>query len=248
MIKILFFIENPLSSGGAEKVLRDLVNHMDLETFDITVQTLWPCEPEKYLAKGIHYASVYPAKSRLYRYIMRLENRLGLIYRRHMKKDYDIEVAYLEHATTQILSHSTNRKAKKLAWVHCDFSVMARNPRDYARRTAKFYAKYDRVVCVSQKAQESFRELYGETPTSCVIYNVIDDQLIQERAALPLPEGIQKRRTTMVAVGTLYAPKNFTRLLKSHKRLLKEGIEHDLWIVGEGEERPLLKHSLPKTV
>ena len=56
MIKILFFIEN-LSEGGAEKVLRDLVNHMDQEKFDITVQTVWPCDASKYLAPGIHYKS-----------------------------------------------------------------------------------------------------------------------------------------------------------------------------------------------
>ena len=43
MIKILFFIET-LDFGGAEKVLRNLVNHMDQSRFDITVQTIWPSE------------------------------------------------------------------------------------------------------------------------------------------------------------------------------------------------------------
>ena len=41
MIKILFFIET-LSGGGAEKVLRTLVNNMDQSRFDITVMTVWP--------------------------------------------------------------------------------------------------------------------------------------------------------------------------------------------------------------
>ena len=49
MLKILFFIET-LSGGGAEKVLIDLVNHMDKTRFDITVQTLWPSETGKKLA------------------------------------------------------------------------------------------------------------------------------------------------------------------------------------------------------
>ena len=39
-IKILFFIET-LGGGGAEKVLRNLVNNMDQGRFDITVQTVF---------------------------------------------------------------------------------------------------------------------------------------------------------------------------------------------------------------
>ena len=54
MIKILFFIEN-LSGGGAEKVLQNLFNNMDKEKFDITVQTVWKENPEKYLNNNIRY-------------------------------------------------------------------------------------------------------------------------------------------------------------------------------------------------
>ena len=64
MIKILFFIET-LSGGGAEKVLQNLVNNMDNEKFDITVQTVWKENPDKYLNKNINYKYIYPCYSRL---------------------------------------------------------------------------------------------------------------------------------------------------------------------------------------
>ena len=99
MLKILFFIET-LGGGGAEKVLCDLVNHMDQRQFDITVQTLWPAENKNLLADGILYRSVYPKYDRWNSYRMRLESALGLTYRLHMKDDYDLEVAYLECGTT----------------------------------------------------------------------------------------------------------------------------------------------------
>ena len=57
MIKILFFIES-LVGGGAEKVLQDLVNHMDQSQFDITVQSVWPYQGEKSLSRELstnHY-------------------------------------------------------------------------------------------------------------------------------------------------------------------------------------------------
>lgn len=52
MVRILFFIET-LKAGGAEKVLCDLVNHMDQRLFDITVETVWKQDPHAFLAPGI---------------------------------------------------------------------------------------------------------------------------------------------------------------------------------------------------
>ena len=57
----------------------------------------------------------------------------------------------------------------------------------------------------------------------------------------------------VLAVGRLSAPKNYYRLLKAHKRLLQEGIPHQLWIIGEGPERSgleryITEHDLQKTV
>ena len=121
MIKILFFIEE-LVGGGAEKVLQNLANNMDQSQFDITVQSVWPYQGEKVLAPGIRYKSLYPVKNRITAHIYRLEAAAGLAYRLHMKDNYDIECAFLEHGPTKILASSTNKKARKYAWVHCDLS------------------------------------------------------------------------------------------------------------------------------
>lgn len=100
MINILFFIES-LSGGGAEKVLRNLVNAMDQTKFCITVQTLYPENVEKYLALGIRYKHCYPAKNRINKLRMRAEAAAGLTYPLHIRDDYDIEVAYLESGSTK---------------------------------------------------------------------------------------------------------------------------------------------------
>ena len=112
MIKILFHIDT-LVGGGAEKVLCNLVNHMDQTKFDITVQTVFPDEPTKYLVDGIHYKSIYPSDNQFYRNLYRIEAALGLVYALHMKDDYDIEIAYLEFGPTKVIASSTNKRAKK---------------------------------------------------------------------------------------------------------------------------------------
>lgn len=239
-IKILFVIEE-LTGGGAEKVLRDLVNHMDQTKFDITVQTVWPCDAAHYLAPGIRYKSMYSSESKANRLRYRAEAETGLAYRMHIKDDYDIECAYLEMGPTKVLSASTNKHAKKLAWVHCDLTRAVADPQAYAAKTAPWYAKFDQIVCVSQSVKERFDELFQNRFNSTVLYNVIDDAAIRKKALLPLPEGLNKRRFTVLSVGRFSPPKKFIRLLRAHKRLLDEGLTHDLWILGDGPERPMLE-------
>ena len=240
MINILFFIES-LSGGGAEKVLCNLVNAMDQTQFAITVQTLYPEDAGKYLAQGIRYRYCYPKASRWNDRRMRIEAALGLTYPLHIRDAYDIEVAYLECGATKIMAGSTNKQALKLAWVHSDLKSWGGDVSAFAAKTRKYYEKYDAAVCVSENVRRSFEELFGSAVRAVTVYNTINDADIVEKAARPLPEGIAKHRFTVVTVGRLSAPKHFTRALMAHKRLLEEGISHDLWIVGEGEERSVLE-------
>ena len=246
-IKILFFIEK-LCGGGAEKVLCDLVNHMDKNIFNITLQTVWPCDASNYLAPGIRYKSMYASTSKFNHLRYRAEAESGLAYRLHIKDDYDIECAYLEMGSTKIIASSTNQKAKKLAWVHCDLQNAQAlfDPQSYAIRSSSWYALFDHVVCVSQSVKESFDDLFGNRFDSTVLYNVIDDTAIRKKALLPLPDGVKKRRFTVLSVGRFSPPKKFMRLLQAHKRLLDEGLQHDLWILGEGSERPMLEQYVAK--
>lgn len=244
MIHILFFIES-LSGGGAEKVLRDLVNAMDQTKFSVTVQTLYPEDAEKYLAPGIRYKYCYPARSRSNDLRMRAEAALGLTYPLHIKGGYDVEAAYLECGSTKIMAGSTNQKALKLAWVHTDLRNWA-NPDAFAAATKKYYVRYDFAVCVSESVRKSFEKLYGDTVQTATIYNTIDDSEILRKSTEALPLDVAKRKLTIATVGRLSAPKCFIRALAAHKRLLEDGFEHDLWIIGEGEERQKLEAFIQK--
>ena len=244
MMKVLFFIEkfeHNGSHGGAEKVLCDLVNHMDAARFDITVKTLWPCDFSKYLSDHVHRGSVYPRSDTVHQLLYRAEAAAGLIYPLHLKGDYDIECAYLECGSTKIMAGSTNKKALKLAWVHCDFLTAWADPAAFAEKSRRWYAKFDAAPCVSQTVQKSFRQLFGDTPPAPVLYNTVDDGDIRRKAEAPLPEDLHKERLTVVSVGRLDPQKNYLRLLAVCRRLLDEGFDFDLWIVGKGSQRSALE-------
>lgn len=252
MIKILFFIET-LKGGGAEKVLKNLVNSMDKSRFDITVQTLYNEDVAGELDEKVNYRFCYPYKNSIFMGIMRTEAALGLIYEFHIKGDYDIEVAYLECGATKIMASSTNKKAKKVAWVHCDLSKKAGDFESFVKSTKGYYAKYDKVVCVSKDVESSFIKGYGNTPEAITLYNCFDDSEILRKSQLPLPFEKNENCPVCIAVGRLTEQKGFDRLLSAHKRLLDEGIFHKLWVLGDGEDKAALEkfaetNGLSKTV
>ncbi len=239
-IKSLFFRET-LTCGGAEKVLCNLVNEMDQSVFDITVHTLWRAVAEKHLKPGIRYRYCYAAKNKVNGYRSRIEASLGLTYPLYVKDAYDIEVAYLEFGATKVLSHSTNKKAKKVAWVHSDLERKLAGRTHTILKAAEQYKAYDRIVCVSQTAKKGFVRLFGREEDVSVVYNTVDDAAIRQKAELAPAVPLQIRRLTAVTAGRLSSEKQYDMLLRMHKSLLTEGIAHDLWIVGEGDQRGILE-------
>ena len=238
MIKILFYIDT-LEAGGAEKVLRTLVNNMDQSKFAITVMTAFPENADKYLTPGIAYRSLYRHNNKLTQLLLRVEAELGLTYRLRIHGDYDVEVAYLECAPTKIIAGSTNQKALKLAWVHCDLEKKTADSAAFAAKTKPWYRKFHKVVFVSQNVRDSFERMYGTEFDTLVLHNVNDEaQIVAKANEFSLP---QEHRKVLTAVGRLTHQKGFDRLLQAATILKHEGEDFLLRILGEGEERPALE-------
>lgn len=246
MIKILFFIPS-LSEGGAEKVLCNLVNNMDQTKFDITVQTIEECNADDYLVPEIHYKAVNRKKTvfgkKLFGYWFRLCAELRLAYSFWIKDDYDMEVAYLETVATKIISQSTSRKAKKIAWVHCDLS-RKEGMSEAAVKVGKQYKKFDKIICVSEDVRNGFYQLFGKQFNTQVLYNVIDDDEILNKAAKPVKPWKEERGKKLLAAGRLTEQKNFAHLIDCCARLRDDGFEFQLNILGEGPERKNLEKQI----
>lgn len=241
MIKILFFIET-LNGGGAAKVLMNLANAMDKSKFLITVQTLFQESASESLEPGIRYRYCYEKHTALNQLIARIESAVGLVYKLHIRDQYDIECAYLESLSTKIMAASNNSGALKCAWIHCDLEKMSQDPYKYVIKTRPWYSAFDEIICVSKGIQKVVQTMYENSLCSNVLYNTVDDQEILRKAEFQLPNDVQKHRLTLLTVGTLYPPKNHMRLLRTCKRLIDERIRFDLWVLGDGPNREDLEH------
>lgn len=245
-IKILFFIPR-LSEGGAEKVMCNLVNNMDQSKFDITVQTIDLYKSEQYLAEGIRYKAVNRCSTwigkKVFSYWFRLCAELKTAYYFFIKDDYDIEVAYLETVATKIIAQSTNRKAVKLAWVHCDLSKKE-GMRSSVKKVKKQYAKFDKIVCVSRDVEKGFCHLLGNDFDTSVMQNVIDEKEIINNAEAKIELETESDLINLLAVGRLSQEKNYAHLIETCSWLRTDGYKFRLNILGEGPERNSLEEQI----
>lgn len=261
-MKKVLFVANTLQMGGAERILLNLVRNLDKSKYDITVLALVDygvlvddfksIEGVKYIGgfKGIFRKTKLNEKSPFYKienkmmvnklkkYTKRIKRDADKLYRIFVKDKYDIEIAFLEGRVSKFVSCSTNPESKKIAWIHTDITRynMLENFID-ERDERDCYKKFDKIVCVSNDVKEKVIQETGIEKKLYVRTNPIDSNNILKLAKEKLDFDRKDGELIICAVGRLEPVKGLDRLLEVHKKLIEEGIKHQLWIVGDGKER-----------
>lgn len=252
MKKIVFGITS-LTLGGAERVLVDLANELSkTEEYQITVFTIYgQGELEKQLSDKVILKSIY---SESYKQLCKLKQKLivplsiligkNKIYKKHIENKYDVEVAFLEGPATRIFACG-KEKNKKIAWVHNDIGqVFGTGIKANLKRKIdkKLYNKFKQLIFVSKNNLESFKQTYPNNKTEKqVIYNYIDTQNVLNKAEIELDIEFDTNQTNLVTVARLVPQKALDRLIKVHQKLIKEGIKHNIYIIGDGPEKERLQ-------
>ncbi len=243
MIKILFLI-NTLGGGGAEKVLVNLVNNMDLSKFDITVETMFSdgvnaelLKPEiKYISKkafcprGIAYIYRFISSKFLYKYF------IG-------DKKYDILVAFMHGAPVKVISGCPDKRIKKIAWLHNGnpetgtfFKFWFRN-----KGAFKAYRSMDSIAGVSASVAKAFSD-YTLIKNISVVYNTNDVKRIT--ALSKESYTVDKSELNIVSVGRLSEEKGYLRFFDVCNRLKKDFKETNVKIIGSGAQEKELKEKI----
>lgn len=174
---------------------------------------------------------------RLYYWFVRNLHRLPrkLQYRLVVRDRYDVEIGFNRGAAARIVAASTNAAAKKLVWVHNDYTRCANPLAGFAslEEARAAYGKFHKIVCVSKQSERSFREKFGDYETLVTRSNILDFDGIRRKAAEDVP---QKQGKVLCAVGRVSPQKNYPMLLRAVDILNRRGVDFTLWIVGGGED------------
>nr|WP_315592283.1 glycosyltransferase [uncultured Cupriavidus sp.] len=102
---------------------------------------------------------------------------------------------------------------------------------------------YDAVVMLTDSMLADARQLMPEAADKLVrLYNAIDLDSIRTRADQSLDPAVAPREPFIVSVGRQEeSQKDFTSLLRAYARLVGQGIEERLVLVGDGASRPQLE-------
>lgn len=163
-----------------------------------------------------------------------------LFYRLFINNHYDVEIAFLEGVCTKVVANSSNNGIK-IAWVHTDMCKFKWSNQFYRKgEEVECYSKFDKIVCVSDNANDSFLKRFKEIDCNktSIIYNPIIPNEIEEKAN---KENIKYDDFTILSLGRLVEVKGFERLIRVHSRIIKRK-KHNLVIVGDGPEREKLEN------
>ena len=245
-IKILFFIPT-LGHGGAERVLINLVNHMDQDKFDITLQTMFDVGIyQNQIKKGIRYIGGHKHYFRGNTILMKLLSPKGL-YKHFIKEDYDIIVSYLEGPSARAVSGCTNPKTKLISWIHIEQNSLryASNSFRSCKEAKKCYDRFDKIVCVSETIKEDFKTIFDWKKPIDVIYNTVESDVIKEKSQETVEDIVfSKDEINLVSVAKLMHTKGYDRLVNITKRLKDDGFPVHTYIVGKGEEKAALEKQI----
>ena len=236
MKKVLFFIRD-LGHGGAEKVLVNLVNHMDRDKFDITVMTLFDEGINKqFLAPHIKYITCFSKSFPANSHFLKLFSP-AFLHKLFIKDVYDIEIAFLEGPSARIISGCKNKKTKLLSWIHCtqktekDISVGFRN----FNEVNNCYKLFDKVIFVSESTESSFKSLIPFAD-SIVLYNTNDSEKINIQSCDDIDINFDKSKINLISTGRLIPVKGFDRFIRIHAKLISDGYPVHTYILGEGSD------------
>ena len=246
MKKLLFLIPS-LAHGGAEKVLVNLINNLDKNQFDITVQTLFDGGVNrKYLKPRIKtkavFKKVFPGNSKI---LMLFSPKF--LYKHFIKKHYDIVVSYLEGPTARIVSGCTDENTKLVSWIHCKMDTEKAASVGFRsfKQAKKCYNKYNYTACVSQWVKNWFVDTFDFKKPIGVLYNTIETDEIIAKSNEPIDDVVfDKDVLNIISVGKVIAVKAFMRLAHIHKKLLDDGVKNHIYILGVGDERPKIEKYL----
>lgn len=245
--KILIRIGS-LRHGGAEKTLVTFLKNLPQDYYEIDL--LLNLYSGKYLSEVPKWINIIylikgemittnriqdiPIKAARVFYQKALNKFPNLLYNGKLNgKKYDIEFAAIHGMRDEILN-SPIHSSKKIVWIHNDLSHV----KGYTESEIKKFFGFDKIMVISEKIDQLFHDLAeneAQRQKIIKIYNPLDTEEILTKAEKEIINyKFDEEVPTFISVGTVFPQKGFDRLLKVHKKLLNEGLKHNILIIGDG--------------
>lgn len=232
--KILFIIWSFTYGGGAEKILANLVNKMDLNKYDIDIIEYWHSDihtekvnPKIRILKPI-IDSTKASKIRMFITKILLEKFPFILRKIYIKDKYDYEIAFNSMIPTFLL----DKNSKTISWNHGDLYDLKEKKHDM-KLQKKSFEYVNRIVAISKNTYESIVDIFPEYKNkTLIINNSFDFDNILKLSNEPIE--IKKEKFTLLFAGRFDKNKNPLFLIEVCKKLKSLNKDFQLWFIGKG--------------
>lgn len=248
MKKILITAYN-LDIGGIETALLNLLKKLDLNKYDITLvlekkEGIFLDQVPSGI-KVIDYNLSY-SKNIIYR---KLRNRLKLIiWKLTHKNKYDYSFCFATHSIPG--AHiALNGSKNNVIWIHSNYCSFFKYDMD---KLNNFFnkiklSKFKNYIFVSYQNKDETLKYYNLEGNIYVINNIMDGESIIKKSKQKIEYQKPKDKILFVNVSRHDEyQKRITRIIEASNKLLKEGYDFELLLIGDGPEHQLYQDLVKK--
>lgn len=242
-MKSVLFVIPTLGGGGAEKVLVNLANHLDRTKYDIEILTLFRNDTNlKFLDKSIKVRSCLKKQFSGNRILFKLFSP-KFLYKKFIGRRYDIVVSYLECPGERIVAGCPYADTKLVNWIHVEQHTLKAGAQNYRsiNEFKNLISKFQRTITVSETVKNDYLGIINPGHPVDVIYNTLEVDAIKSMVSEGCALTFDKETLNVFSTGRLTEAKGYDRLINAQARLKSEGIEFNLYILGQGDLENTLK-------
>lgn len=253
MAKKILFIIPSLKTGGTNSSLSNFYAHLknkfEIEVFALSAkqeasyvfdEALQPRYKfltafESSLKNASGFSKVVPF---IFKSAIKLCESCGIdlrefVYKHYVRKierlgKYDVVIGFQEGTSTKFAS--LFNAAKKIAWVHCDYTKYLGNNKS----EVSTYQRFDKVICVSQYTSWVFKCKYPSYASNVdYIYNTLDIERIKRLANEKIQdEKFDNSTFTIVSAGRLVPIKQYHLIPQIAAELKSKGATFKWFLLG----------------
>jgi len=241
-LRILLFT-NSLAGGGAERAAATLANFWAQRQWHVTVLTLSGMEEDFYnLDPRVQRMSLGLASESRHVLNALAQNIRRMLALRRVLLQVRPAIAISLMSTPNVLLALAARGIPNLSTVGSERDYPPHAPLGavWTILRKKMYGRLHAMVVLTRECAD-WISVHSSATRIAVIPNAVTWPLPDKTPRLDPAAFSRNGRKTLLAVGRLSAVKNFSTLIRVFSQLAEQHADWDLFILGEGPERPLLE-------
>ena len=145
------------------------------------------------------------------------------------QQHYDAVVGFSEGLPTRFVAMMNHNN--KIGWIHCDYANYLRV--GSGKSELHIYDALKSIVCVSEFTREAFVNIYPSLEDKTIaIYNIIDDEMMKEKAKESMEEHFDSSRFNIVSIGRIDPVKRLSIVPELARKVVDAGCDIRWYVIG----------------